>query len=76
MLLFSRHFGKRITAFVTPVEGRVLVGSPRRFYQLCSDFDLEYLYLYAWNEMGDGANIRDHREIWPELTELLEEYEE
>jgi hypothetical protein len=76
MLLFSRHFGRRITAFVTPVEGRVLVGSPRRFYQLCSDFDLEYLYLYAWNEMGDGANIRDHREIWPELEELLREYEE
>lgn len=76
MLLFSKHFGRRITAFVTPVEGRVLVGGPRSFYELCSDFGLEYLYLYAWNEMGDGANIRDHREIWPELGALLAEYVE
>ena len=75
MLLFSKHFGRRITAFVTPVEGGATVESPRSLYQLCSEFGLEYLYLYAWNEMGDGANIRDHRGMWPELKELLAEYE-
>jgi hypothetical protein len=74
LALFRRYFGDRLTAFITPVEGRILVERPSRLYSLCAEFDLEYLYLYAWNEMADGANIRDHEEIWPEIREILEIY--
>jgi len=40
-------------------------------YSLCDEYEMEYAYLYAWNEMADGANIRDHREIWPEIAGLV-----
>jgi hypothetical protein len=69
--MFHRLFGDRITAFITPVEGGVLVEKPSVLYDLCEEYDMEYVYLYAWNEMADGANIRDHREIWPEIAELV-----
>ena len=71
LALFRRLFGDRITAFVTPVEGDILVESPRTLYSLCEEFGMEYVYLYAWNEMADGANIRDHHEIWPEIRDLV-----
>ncbi len=71
LALFNRCFGKRMAAFVTPVEGRILVERPSVLYSLCSEFGLDLVYLYAWNEMGDGANIRDHHEIWPEIQDLV-----
>ena len=64
-------YGIRVTAFVTPVEGGVLVERPSVLYSLCEEYDMDYIYLYAWNEMADGANIRDHREIWPEIEDLV-----
>ena len=71
LALFNRTFGNRVTAFVTPVEGGVLVERPSVLYSLCEEYDMDYIYLYAWNEMADGANIRDHREIWPEIEDLV-----
>jgi len=73
LALFKRYFGRRISAFVTPVEGRILVERPAVLYSLCREFGVEHAYLYAWNEMGDGANIRDHPELWPEISRLLAE---
>jgi hypothetical protein len=70
--MFHRLFGDRITAFITPVEGGVLVEKPSVLYALCEEYGMDYVYLYAWNEMADGANIRDHHEIWPEISELVE----
>ncbi len=75
LALFNRIFGGRVTAFITPVEGRVLVEHPSILYPLCEEYVPEYVYLYAWNEMADGANIRDHPEIWPEIRTILERYE-
>ncbi len=71
LALFRRYFGRRISAFVTPVEGRILVERPGVLYSLCEEFGVEHAYLYAWNEMGDGANIRDHPKLWPEIKDLL-----
>ncbi len=71
LALFERFFPGKVTAFVTPVEGKVLVERPETLYSLCEEHSPRYVYLYAWNEMADGANIRDHPEIWEEIRSLI-----
>lgn len=73
--LFRHLFNKRVTAFLTPVEGNIVVESPKSLFSLLQDLDLEYIYLYAWNEMADGATIKQHREIWPEIKKIVSEVE-
>jgi len=73
--LFQSLFGDRVTAFLTPVEGNILVQEPDSLFSRCRDLSTEYIYLYAWNEMADGATIRLHPEIWPQIKRVLSEFE-
>ena len=71
LLIFKRLFGDRLAAFVTPVEGGRLVERPRVLFELCRRYEVKLVNVYAWNEMADGANLRDHPYLWEEVRSLV-----
>ncbi len=70
LLLFKKLFGDRLAAFITPVEDGRLVQRPLSLFQLCRQNGVRLVNVYAWNEMADGANLRDHPYLWDDLEAM------
>lgn len=71
LAVFKKYFGARVAAYVTPVESFNLVACPEELVRICDIYGVKEINFYAWNEMGDGANIRDHNEIWDNIKNIV-----
>ena len=72
LAVFEKFFSDRVAAYVTPVEALRLVEYPETLIKICDEHNVREVNFYAWNEMGDGANIRDHIELWDSIKNIVE----
>ncbi|MEM2455262.1 MAG: beta-galactosidase [Candidatus Bathyarchaeia archaeon] len=70
--IFCRYFKDKVAAYITPVESLKLIEKPSTLIDICDEFSVKEINFYAWNEMGDGANLRDHINLWDDIRETLQ----
>jgi len=71
LAMFRKYFNDHVAAYVTPIESFNLVAYPEELVEICDMYGVKEVNFYAWNEMGDGANIRDHNEIWDSIKNIV-----